>query len=225
MARITLPELNQLLTSFKFGADENTAATRKAAYKKAKFTGTNKPAQYAADEEFTSILKVGPVLDDAIDGINALEKQVKEIHRFVEGQLGRDSNKVDLPPTLQLKLDDGRSIDAITFDGSKSSATIDDITPQSTLNIKGPISINGINLVDNEGNWVGSSTGLVGPQGPKGNTGATGPQGPKGNTGATGPQGPGGNTNLENVEEIFFDKERRSIVITIDGVSYFVRPD
>jgi len=44
-------------------------------------------------------------------------------------------------------------------------------------------------VIDANGQWVGDSTGLVGPQGPVGPTGAAGPQGPAGPTGATGPQG------------------------------------
>ena len=198
MARITLPELNQLLTAFKFGADINAANTRKNVYRKANFTGANKPAIYGEDQEFTSLLKVGPVLDDVIDGISALEQQVKDIHRFIEGQLGRDSGVVDLPPTLQLKLDDGRFIDAIVFDGSTTTAKIDTIIPDSTLNVTGPVSIGGVNVIDAQGKWIGSPTGLIGPTGPKGATGATGPegpqgiQGPQGPIGATGPEGPQG---------------------------------
>src|SRR5690606_1427944 len=42
-------------------------------------------------------------------------------------------------------------------------------------------SLNGTPLIDGLGNWLGNSTGLVGPAGP------VGPIGPKGSTGATGP--------------------------------------
>jgi hypothetical protein len=51
------------------------------------------------------------------------------------------------------------------------------------------LSINGNTIINSSGAWVGSPTGLVGPQGPAGPTGAIGPQGPVGTTGATGPQG------------------------------------
>lgn len=146
MARITLPELNQLLTSFKFGADATAANTKKTVYKRAEFTGANKPSSYAADEEYTSLLKVGPVLDDVIDGVAALEQQVADIHRYIEGQLGRDGQVVNLPPTLQLKLDDGRVIDAIAFDGDIVSAKLSNISsPSGTLNIGGGLSVNSTN--------------------------------------------------------------------------------
>ena len=204
MARITLPELNQLLTSFKFGADATVANTKKSVYRRAEFTGENKPSSYAADQEYTSLLKVGPVLDDVIDGVAALEQQLKDIHRYIEGQLGREGQVVDLPPTLQLKLDDGRVIDAIAFDGDTVVAKISTISaPGGTLNVASGLAVNSNNIVDAQGNWVGSATGLTGP---KGATGAQGPQGPagtngsngaKGATGAQGPQGPAG-TNGSN---------------------------
>jgi hypothetical protein len=64
-------------------------------------------------------------------------------------------------------------------------------------------------VIDAAGRWVGSPTGLIGPQGLKGDTGPQGPQGLKGDTGlqgpqglkgdtgATGPQGPKGDTGLQ----------------------------
>jgi hypothetical protein len=72
-----------------------------------------------------------------------------------------------------------------------------DITPNS-------VTINGTPVIDSSGQWVGSPTGLIGPQGPVGATGATGVAGPQGLqgpqgdigatglTGGTGPQGPAG---------------------------------
>ena len=57
---------------------------------------------------------------------------------------------------------------------------------------------NGDLVVNGDGEWVGSPTGLVGPigptgpTGPTGATGATGPEGSRGAQGATGPTGPEG---------------------------------
>jgi hypothetical protein len=74
---------------------------------------------------------------------------------------------------------------------------IGNITPTS-------ITINGTQVIDSTGAWVGPGSGLVGPTGPTGPAGAdgaigpagpTGPQGvdgPIGPTGAIGPQGPQG---------------------------------
>ena len=97
----------------------------------------------------------------------------------------------------------------------------------SSQNLKGgsvdasSIAVAGKTVISAEGSWVGSPTGLAGPQGapgatgpqglqgPKGDAGATGqtgatgptgpqgPQGTKGDTGSTGPQGPTGATGTQ----------------------------
>lgn len=53
---------------------------------------------------------------------------------------------------------------------------------------------NNTQVINSNGDWVGSPTGLTGPQGPAGATGATGPQGPQGATGPKGDKGDVGNT-------------------------------
>ncbi|MBK8939207.1 MAG: hypothetical protein IPM79_16665 [Polyangiaceae bacterium] len=65
---------------------------------------------------------------------------------------------------------------------------VGDIGPSS-------ISIGGVLVVDENGQWVGDPTGLVGPAGPAGTPGAAGPAGatgPVGPAGATGPAGAAG---------------------------------
>jgi energy-converting hydrogenase Eha subunit A len=71
--------------------------------------------------------------------------------------------------------------------------------PAQQLDVAGSIAISGTPVIDSLGNWVGSPTGLVGPQGPIGLTGAvgaTGAQGPLGLTGATGATGAQGPIGL-----------------------------
>ncbi len=67
------------------------------------------------------------------------------------------------------------------------------------INIIGSISINGRQVIDSAGKWVGdtiiSTQGPAGPQGPAGVAGSQGPpgaQGPAGAVGPAGPQGPAG---------------------------------
>jgi hypothetical protein len=67
--------------------------------------------------------------------------------------------------------------------------------PVAKLDVFGNIAINGVEIVDASGKWVGDSTGLQGaegPQGPPGPQGEQGPQGPQGIQGPPGPQGPQG---------------------------------
>ncbi len=69
-----------------------------------------------------------------------------------------------------------------------------DITPNS-------VTVGGVPVIDDNGQWIGPSSGLVGPPGPAGPAGPTGPQGvpgpegpqgPAGLDGADGPEGPVG---------------------------------
>ena len=62
---------------------------------------------------------------------------------------------------------------------------VGDITPRT-------VTVDGTEVIDKNGNWVGPSSGLQGPKGDKGDPGATGPAGPTGATGDTGPSGPSG---------------------------------
>ena len=66
------------------------------------------------------------------------------------------------------------------------------------------IRVNGGQIVNSTGCWVGNNSGLVGPTGPTGpsgtngaagSTGPTGPTGPTGSTGSTGPTGPAGSVS------------------------------
>jgi Collagen triple helix repeat (20 copies) len=66
--------------------------------------------------------------------------------------------------------------------------------PSTKLDVSGAVAINGTTIINASGQWVGSPTGLVGPQGPAGPIGPAGPQGATGVTGPAGPQGPTGAT-------------------------------
>jgi hypothetical protein len=64
------------------------------------------------------------------------------------------------------------------------------------------VSVHGAVVIDENGHWVGDSTGLMGPQGPAGDKGEVGPQGlqgvqgTKGDKGEAGPQGTQGDKGL-----------------------------
>lgn len=60
-----------------------------------------------------------------------------------------------------------------------------DINPTS-------VSIGGTTVIDENGQWTGDATGLIGPQGAPGPAGPAGPAGPEGPEGPTGPEGPAG---------------------------------
>ena len=62
------------------------------------------------------------------------------------------------------------------------------------------VSINGSPVIDSSGNWVGPSSGLVGPTGPTGPAGAAGAAGATGATGPTGPAGAAGATGATGAQ-------------------------
>jgi len=70
--------------------------------------------------------------------------------------------------------------------------------PTAKLDVIGNIAINGLEIIDASGKWVGDLTGMQGPQGlqgeqgPAGQQGPEGPQGPQGIQGPMGPMGPEG---------------------------------
>jgi len=68
------------------------------------------------------------------------------------------------------------------------------------------VSIGGVTVINSAGEWVGSPTGLTGPQGVQGDTGLqgpqgdTGPQGPQGDPGSQGTQGPQGDPGPQGIQ-------------------------
>ena len=64
--------------------------------------------------------------------------------------------------------------------------------PVAKLDVSGNFAINGLEIIDSTGKWVGDLTGMQGPPGPQGEQGPVGPQGPEGPQGIQGPMGPMG---------------------------------
>ncbi|WP_438028887.1 collagen-like protein [Sorangium sp. So ce233] len=86
----------------------------------------------------------------------------------------------------------------VSGDITPSSVTVNTSNGSTVLIDQSGIAVNGTLVIDENGQWVGSPTGLqgpegpVGPAGPEGPTGATGPAGPPGQAGPTGPAGAAG---------------------------------
>ena len=52
-------------------------------------------------------------------------------------------------------------------------------SPTTKLDVAGPVAVNGAQVIDGSGMWVGDPTGLVGPQGATGPQGEPGPAAPE----------------------------------------------
>lgn len=71
-----------------------------------------------------------------------------------------------------------------------SAANADDVAGKDIH--PNSVTVGGMPVIDALGNWVGPSSGLIGPMGPIGPAGPTGPAGPIGTEGPVGPMGPQG---------------------------------
>jgi hypothetical protein len=82
----------------------------------------------------------------------------------------------------------------LTVDNTTGNVGVGTTSPAARLDVSGGVAVSGTPVINSSGQWVGSPTGLAGPQGPIGFTGATGAAGPAGPAGTTGSQGPVGLT-------------------------------
>ena len=94
------------------------------------------------------------------------------------------------------------------YEGQSNSDGAMSLTTSGNLKVKnvadvGYVRINGSDVINAKGEWVGDPTGLTGPKGDTGDTGArgatgtTGAQGPAGAKGNTGSQGPAGSNGTD----------------------------
>jgi len=89
-----------LEAQLKFAAQ--TLEAVKARFIKLERTAANKPAQYSADEEYTQLFKLGPVVTDLVEAVKKLEDEMVTINRFIGEQLGTSKDAAVLPPTVNL---------------------------------------------------------------------------------------------------------------------------
>lgn len=87
-----------LESELKFAS--RTLAEVKSKFIEATREGQNKPTAYAADEEYTHLFKLGPVVADAIEAIKKLEDNMAHINAYIGEQLGNDPLTAELPEVL-----------------------------------------------------------------------------------------------------------------------------
>ncbi|MFY0540663.1 collagen-like protein [Nannocystis pusilla] len=114
---------------------------------------------------------------------------------------------------FSVRLGEQLVLDENVFDGSTRWLGITvgadpEMTPRAAIvsvpyamfagDVRGEINPTNVNIqgfgpvIDQNGQWVGDPSGLIGPAGPPGPAGAAGPAGPEGPAGPAGPEGPAG---------------------------------
>ena len=112
MARISLKAIESLRSNLKLKAV--AAETLKNRFKDDSRKVAN-PGVYGANETYVQINELGPVVEDLVDGVKALEDELDHIHQYIAGQLGQDADKMILPPNLKFSDSLGREHNLISF--------------------------------------------------------------------------------------------------------------
>lgn len=89
-----------LSSELKYAA--TALSTVRASFIEATREGASKPDNYSANEEYTVLFKLGPVVADAIEAIKKLEDNIIYINRYIAEQLGTTPGQADLPPSIVL---------------------------------------------------------------------------------------------------------------------------
>lgn len=95
MARINLKSLSALQSNLKL--KQRTLAEISGKFKDASRSGANKPAQYRADQEYTDLFALGPVVEDLAEAIKAIEEEIEDIHKYIEASLGSTGDETVIP--------------------------------------------------------------------------------------------------------------------------------
>jgi len=122
--RIALKQLTELQSNLKL--KQQTIEQIRSKFQDTARAGANKPSQYATDEEYTSLFKLGPVVEELADAIKSLEVEIEHIHKYIDGALGRNSETTEIP-SGGLTVEDpttGENVDVITTDQGTGDVTV-----------------------------------------------------------------------------------------------------
>ena len=232
ITRTSLKEFTSLVSNLRFAskienAEINSVEDLKNKYKDPSFSGANKPAEYAADEEYTRLYKLGPIVDDLVDGVEAIEVEIKDLHKYIEGQLGKDADISTLPPKVKAYNSEGQLISLIEegawvgpnsglkgepgAQGPKGNTGAQGA--QGSVGDTGPAGPQGASftsatiqenrlVLENDTFGPFDVGNVIGPQGAQGVQGVKGNTGDTGDTGATGPAGPQGPAGSNGVQGV-----------------------
>lgn len=125
MARINLKSLSALQSNLKL--KQRTLAEISAKFKNANRSGANKPAQYSADQEYTDLFALGPVVEDLAEAIKAIEEEIEDIHQYIEASLGNAGDETVIPDgglDITNPADGNRPKEVISIDNTSGDVTV-----------------------------------------------------------------------------------------------------
>jgi len=132
MSRISLKDLTTFQSSFVLKDEdvEQLKARFIDATKTATVKGDARSSNlYSANESYTKLFAMGPIVDELTRGVKALEVEMSHLHEYIAGQLGRDADKTVLPPNVAFTDALGNEFQVVTFDTEtkKSQINVDEL--------------------------------------------------------------------------------------------------
>ena len=196
MAYKSLKSVSVVRQNLKFtGVDK---ASFKARFKN-EAKASDHPTVYGTNESYVQINELGPVVDDLIDGVTALEVEVTDIVEYLEGMLGLNSTDVSLPAVI--KVFNGTTYNTIIENGvwvGPSSGIKGDRGAQGAQGARGANGSSGSSGTSGSSGSSGND-GSKGQKGQKGDTGARGAAGANGSSGSSGTSGSSGSSGTSGV--------------------------
>src|SRR6056300_335613 len=124
--RVSLKNLQAMIAQLRLASQSiNSASSLTGNYQNSGFTGANRPANYNANQEYTDLFSLGPVVDELVEGMVAVENELQDIQTFLEGQLGLDADHVTLPPSIRFMDANGAEHSLVTFNEATGLKTVE----------------------------------------------------------------------------------------------------
>ena len=104
MPRRSLKSIANMVAAMKFGRNATNIANAKNAkigLNNPGFKGAHKPGAYSASQEYTDLYTLGPIVDDILDAIHALEDESAGIGEYLHDHFGSEEDKIQIPADLR----------------------------------------------------------------------------------------------------------------------------
>ena len=201
MPRRSLKSIANMVAAMKFGRNATNIANAKNAkigLNNPGFKDAHKPSAYSASQEYTDLYTLGPIIDDILDAIHALEDESAGIGEYLHDHFGSEEDKIQIPADLRVEIG-GAFVQALYENSDNIIIGADVFLPNSgvvNFQITGnnTLQVGGVPIINASGEWIGPSTGLKGQKGQRGVAGTSGTDGTSGSSGSSGSSGTDGSS-------------------------------